>query len=84
MVMLLLNWQGVTGVASKKPKWPKSVIYIWTSKSSEGVLGRLYQECKYLTNVPWHYQPAEIRLKIRDVQTSHFWKGNKMLVYIIK
>ena len=42
------------------------------AKSSENVLGRLYQECKYLTKVPWLCQPGKIGLKIRHMQISHF------------
>ena len=81
--MLYFNWQGAAGVASKekkkqnKPKWPNSIIYLFMyelAKSSEDVLGRLYQECKYLTNVLWLYPPGKMCLKIRDVQMSRFEK----------
>lgn len=74
--MLYLNWQGVIGVALKK-KWPNTIIYLFMyelAKSSENVLGRLYQECKYLTKVPWLCQPGKIGLKIRHMQMSHFGK----------
>lgn len=54
------------------------------AKISDDVLGRLYQECKYLTNVPWLYQPGKICLKVRNVQMSLFERENKMPVYIIK
>lgn len=47
------------------------------AKSFEDVLGRLYQGCKYLTNVLWLQQPGKMCLKIRDVQMSHFGKGKQ-------
>lgn len=84
---MYLNWQGVTAVVSKKPKWPNSVIYLFMyelAKISDDVLGRLYQERKYLTNVPWLYQLGKICLKVRNVQMSLFERENKMPVYIIK
>lgn len=45
------------------------------AKSSEDVLVRSYQECKYLTNVPWLCQPEKMCLKMRDVVNVSLWKG---------
>lgn len=47
------------------------------AKSSEDILVRSYQECKYSTSVPWLCQPEKTCLKMRDVQMSHFGKGKQ-------